>query len=581
MASYNLIREPWIRVMMRDGTNQRVGIHGAFEHAGRIRLITGDPHTRLVVLRLLAAIHARALTVAGHGDDTAHAQRLWAANGVDMDAIDAYLREWEDRFDLFDPTRPFMQDAGLRVKFPRPARTLTPWDRDRGLFGPAMDRRSVIPAADAAIALLLDLAYDTAGIKSAPGQGRVYPPVAGILCNGWPGPAVTWVPQTGSLAHDLLAMSPMPYRTDDLPCWEHDLLDGDDVLIRPTSMVQAWTMPTRRIRLTAGDDGMVTCAHATYGVIPDPMIMYDADPLVCLNARTGTPVYRADAERPLWLPPAWARADTRPHWFPWCAQLMGEQPTRVECSAAVYNQAVIEDMPSMTMQTQSRWLADTSGDLTLFLSAVRQMADAWARMQRRFELGAGRRVLESPTDRATSNEGLRDQHTMAAILRDLTPLIEQTLADPADDALDMGVTRIMEYMRERGREALEQHSALSFNLRYPAAQAWMQFVAGVKIIAANWRTPANDAPIEPPQRDASNNKASTPATANPKRGRQGKPVIREGGGMPQERFDSATQAVAWLREHGHERAASAGISAACNNQKRTAYGYNWRFADQQ
>lgn len=51
--------------------------------------------------------------------------------------------------------------------------------------------------------------------------------------------------------------------------------------------------------------------------------------------------------------------------------------------------------------------------------------------------------------------------------------------------------------------------------------------------------------------------------------------------MPQERFDPATQAVAWLREHGHERAAMAGISAACNNPNRTAYGYNWRFADQQ
>ena len=44
-------------------------------------------------------------------------------------------------------------------------------------------------------------------------------------------------------------------------------------------------------------------------------------------------------------------------------------------------------------------------------------------------------------------------------------------------------------------------------------------------------------------------------------------------------FDSATQAVEWLRDHGHARAALAGISAVCNSQKRTAYGYSWRFAD--
>ena len=44
-------------------------------------------------------------------------------------------------------------------------------------------------------------------------------------------------------------------------------------------------------------------------------------------------------------------------------------------------------------------------------------------------------------------------------------------------------------------------------------------------------------------------------------------------------FDSAAQAVEWLRDHGHARAALAGISAVCNSQKRTAYGYSWRFAD--
>lgn len=577
MASYNLISEPWIPVMMRDGANQRVGIRAAFEHAGRIRLITGDPHTRLVVLRLLAAIHARALTAAGHCDDTAHAQQLWAANHVDMDAIDAYLREWEYSFDLFDHTRPFMQDAGLRVKFPRPARTLTPWDRDRGPFGPAMDRRSVIPAADAAIALLLDLAYDTPGIKSAPGRGQAYPPVTGMVCDGWPGPAVAWVPSTGSLAHDLLAMSPMPYNTNDLPCWERNPLDGDDVVVRPTGMIQAWTLPTRRIRLTAGDDGMVTSAHTTYGVVPDSMAMYDADPLVCLNPMTGTPVYRSDAERPLWLPTMWARADTRPHWFPWGAQLMGGQPTRVECSVAVYNQAVIEDMPSMTMTLQSRWLTDTSGMLTRFLFAIRQMVDAWVRMQRRFEIGAGRRTSETMTGNMTHDGVLRDQHTRADMLRELTPLIEQTLADPEEDTLDLGIIRIAEYMRGRGRGSFEQHAALSFNMRYPAASAWTTFMAGVKIIAANWHEPVYEQQRSKPATTGS----PTPGAEQPKRrGRRGKPVIRSGGNLPDQQFESATQAVEWLRDHGYARAALAGISAVCNSQKRTAYGYSWRFADQ-
>lgn len=53
----------------------------------------------------------------------------------------------------------------------------------------------------------------------------------------------------------------------------------------------------------------------------------------------------------------------------------------------------------------------------------------------------------------------------------------------------------------------------------------------------------------------------------------------QGVGAQVRQFESATQAVEWLREHGHARAALAGISAMCNSQKRTAYGYSWRFAD--
>lgn len=573
-ASYNLLREPWIRVMLHDGTNLRMGISKVFEHAGEIMAVTGDPHTRMVVLRLLAAIHARALTVAGHGDDIQHAQNLWDANRLDTDAAGTYLHEWEDRFDLFDPTHPFMQDPDLRVKIPKPARTLTPWDRDRGQFGPALDRRDTIPAADAAVGLLLDLAYDTPGIKSAPGSGRAYAPVTGVMCTGWPGSAITWTPDTGSLAHDLLAMTPMPYAMDDLPCWEHNPLDGEDLIVRPTGMIQSWTLPTRRIRLDVDGSGMVTAAHTTYGVIADPTAMYDADPLVCLNRKNGNPLYRADAERPLCWPPAWAAAGTRPHWFTWGAQLMGPRMVGVECSVTVYDQAVVEDMPSLRLTMQSRWLADTSGDLPLFLAAIRQMADAWVRLQRRFEIGTGRRLPETLAQRATPNEILRDQHTMADILRDLTPSIEQTLTDPADDALDTGIKRTMEYMRERGNEALEQHSALSFKLRYPAAEACAKFVAGIKNIAANWRTPHTGR--TPQDRQTPH---ATPSAIPGRRGGKPKPVIRTGGGLPDQRFDSARQAVEWLRGNGHEKAATGAISRACNGKQASAYGYDWRFAD--
>lgn len=43
--------------------------------------------------------------------------------------------------------------------------------------------------------------------------------------------------------------------------------------------------------------------------------------------------------------------------------------------------------------------------------------------------------------------------------------------------------------------------------------------------------------------------------------------------------DVELEAFEWLRYHGHTRTAVAGISAVCNSQKLTAYGYSWRFTD--
>lgn len=587
MASYNLIDEAWIPVMLYDGTNLHVSITDAFEHAGDIALVGGDAFTRLVVLRLLAAIHARALSAAGHGDDTAIAQHLWDENSLDTATVAAYLHAWADRFDLLDPVRPFMQDPTLHVKNPKPARTLTPWNRDHGPFNPATDRRDTIPANDATIGLLLDLAYDTQGIKAAPGSGRAYNPVPGVMCTGWPGSAIMWTPRTGSLARDVLAMTPMPYSADDLPCWERNPLGGDDILVWPTGPIQSWTLPTRRIRLHADDTGMVESASVTYGVVADPTVMHDTDPLSTLNQTTGGPVYRMDAERPLWLPDPWLRPESRPRWFAWAARLMGDETlTCVECSTAVYDQSVIEDMPSMYMRIQSRWLGTTGDEPARLLHAVRQMADAWTRMQRRFDIGAGRRLPESIAAQATSSEILRDRHTMADMLRDLTPMVEQTMSDPAADALDTGVRRIGAYMRNRGEEALEQHAALAFNMRYPAAEALNRFAAGIKVIMADWRTvPITQVrrrkPVKIRASGMSVSGESTPTSADAapgRRGRKGKPVIRSGGDLPDERFDSAKQAVEWLREHGHATANAPSISSVCNGKTRTAYGYQWRFA---
>jgi hypothetical protein len=55
--NYNLLEEPWIPVLMRDGRYGRVGIKDAFTQAGRIRQIAAsNPMDRVAVLRFLLAL---------------------------------------------------------------------------------------------------------------------------------------------------------------------------------------------------------------------------------------------------------------------------------------------------------------------------------------------------------------------------------------------------------------------------------------------------------------------------------------------------------------------------------------------
>jgi hypothetical protein len=67
-------------------------------------------------------------------------------------------------------------------------------------------------------------------------------------------------------------------------------------------------------------------------------------------------------------------------------------------------------------------------------------------------------------------------------------------------------------------------------------------------------------------------------TAAINRKRRAKPVVCVETGRV---FDAGSDALAWLQESGWPRASSSTLSRACADGKKTAYGYHWRYADQQ
>ena len=103
--TYNLIVEPWIPVLMRDGNNRSVSLGDIFADAnGTIADLALNPYERVAVFRLLLCIAQAALGPERLKDETA-----WKAAKADVGPVATdYLKKWHDRF-FFYGTHAFLQ----------------------------------------------------------------------------------------------------------------------------------------------------------------------------------------------------------------------------------------------------------------------------------------------------------------------------------------------------------------------------------------------------------------------------------------------------------------------------------------
>ena len=97
-SAYNLIDEPWIPVLMRDGTNRPVSLGVLFADTnGTIADLALNPYERVAVFRLLLCIAQAALGPERLKDDSGW---LAAKDAVGPVATD-YLKKWHDQFFLY------------------------------------------------------------------------------------------------------------------------------------------------------------------------------------------------------------------------------------------------------------------------------------------------------------------------------------------------------------------------------------------------------------------------------------------------------------------------------------------------
>lgn len=238
-ASFNLVHEPWIPVLMRDGRNGTLSLMDVFARAPLISQVVAElPTVGAAIEGVLQAILRRSMdfyhlrgkkvTVAGA------VQRAWFDWQPVAEGAAAYLRKWEDRFDLLDSVAPFFQAAGLEsTKGEVAGLEVLLADVPNGIPFLTMRRSESLQSiefAEAARWLVHAQAYDPSGIRgAAKGDrratgGKVYP--TGPGWDAWFG---LISPRTGSVARDLLlATAPTGVGrlefdpNADLPAWERE-----------------------------------------------------------------------------------------------------------------------------------------------------------------------------------------------------------------------------------------------------------------------------------------------------------------------------------------------------------------------
>lgn len=128
-VEFNLLDEPWVRVLCADCTVREVSLTDALLHAHEYKSLAGElPTQDVTVLRLLLAVlHTvfsrvdvqgeNAPISAGTEPDLAldRWESLWRLKHFPVQPITSYLEKWHERFWLFHPERPFWQVPQAKI----------------------------------------------------------------------------------------------------------------------------------------------------------------------------------------------------------------------------------------------------------------------------------------------------------------------------------------------------------------------------------------------------------------------------------------------------------------------------------
>ena len=324
---FSLLNNPWIKAVDAKGNQVEVGIRNVFDGSNEISFIQGDsPAQNYAVTRLLLAIFWRAHhpdTEVDPGEAFDHAEwfeglREQLQNTGKDDAVLEYLKDYEDRFDLVDAERPFMQVADLHVSSGevKHVSTIVPESQDPYFSMRAGVDRDSLSLAEAARWLVYVQAYDYSGIKSgAVGDSRVKGGKGYPIGTGWSGMTGGTLVVGENLLDTLILNTPKEaiLSAEDRPVWER-YPDGTDERSTvgespfPQGAADLATWQSRRVRLHVEGDRVCGVVVANGDRIPDAGANVYGDPMTPYRYSTnkskkGKDVYYPrpyDVDRTMW-----------------------------------------------------------------------------------------------------------------------------------------------------------------------------------------------------------------------------------------------------------------------------------------
>ncbi len=286
---FNLLDEPWIKVLMTDGSTVEMSILETFKNASEILRISGEtPSQDISVQRFLMAIMHVVVgryTVEGkmqplsQADDSAEAfsrwEEYWIEAGFPIEVVNKYLEEHRDRFYMIHPDTPFYQitedDLPEWMKN-APGKSTYSTAKFCGELLESANKLRLFPSrsgkskekvslSEAARWLLHLNAFDDAGFKT---------PLKGVSFTvGWPGKTGS-IYAVGNNLFESLMLNLVLLSNGDLwekenPIWESSKRTAERVAdyLLPQNPSELLTMQSRRIFLLWEDDHVV--GYRTFG----------------------------------------------------------------------------------------------------------------------------------------------------------------------------------------------------------------------------------------------------------------------------------------------------------------------------